>query len=267
MRDQFKTSKDNNQFENQTQNAASISEVMERVNQNMTATQSTLTISPTVQAPQIPTPPKPQPAPVIKPEPEAKKDDVFNDAQQMIEKLNSENEKLQKEIDKLKTDLSQQAQSSDEANKKEIITRLEQQKQKNSADYSTLVKQIHDLRTRLTQKEKPQQEEQAPKKPEPTLANIQPLTSVPNVITGIVVDESGKTLEGVLLIIKNDKGDPVRAIKTNMIGQFVLSTPVLNGIYTIEVNSGKIEGQSFGIISVETKGEVLPPVEIRGRKE
>ena len=123
------------------------------------------------------------------------------------------------------------------------------------------------MRTRLTQKEQPQQEEQAPKKPEPTLANIQPLTSVPNVITGIVVNEDGKTLDGVLLIIKNDKGDAVRAIKTNMIGQFMLSTPVLNGIYTIEVNSGKIEGQSFGIISVETKGEVLPPVEIRGRKE
>ena len=271
MMGQFKNSKDYKQTANQTQNAASISEVMERVNQNMNA-QPTLTVSPTVQPPQIPFPtkplpqPVPEPTPVTKLEPDTKKDDVFDDAQKMIEKLNSENEKLQSEIDKLKTDLSQQAQSSDEANKKEIITRLEQQKQKNSSDYSTLVKQIHELRTRLTQKDKPQQEDQAPKKPETAYANIQPLTSAPNVITGIVVNEDGKTLDGVLLIIKNDKGDAVRAIKTNMIGQFMLSTPVLNGIYTIEVNSGKIEGQSFGIISVETKGEVLPPVEIRGRK-
>ena len=68
-------------------------------------------------------------------------------------------------------------------------------------------------------------------------------------------------MENVLLIIKNDRRDPVRAIKTNAIGQFILTSPLVNGSYTIEVSPIEGKDLTFDIISVQLKGELVPPME------
>lgn len=83
--------------------------------------------------------------------------------------------------------------------------------------------------------------------------------SQPNVISGIVKDATGHLLEGVILIVKNEQGLPVRAIKTNLLGQFSISTPLAAGTYKIEAEK---EGHKFSIMEFEATGAVLPPFEI-----
>ena len=89
---------------------------------------------------------------------------------------------------------------------------------------------------------------------------IPPKVSFPNVVNGLVRDNKGLLLAGVVMIIKDTNGEPVRAFKSNKIGQFVISTPLPNGTYNIELEK---EGYDFNIVQVEVKGEVMSPIEIR----
>jgi len=84
----------------------------------------------------------------------------------------------------------------------------------------------------------------------------------PNIISGMVFDKNGEIVEGAILEIRNMEGIPVRALKTNKLGQFIIATPLENGQYEIEVEK---EGLNFDIIKFETKGEMIPPFEIRAK--
>lgn len=98
-----------------------------------------------------------------------------------------------------------------------------------------------------------------------TFANMNPMTNKPNILTGVVKDQTGKPLQGLVLIIKNEKDEPVRALKTNQLGQFSISTPLSNGKYIIETDKSKKTGLSFDIINIDIHGNVVPPVEITGK--
>lgn len=87
-----------------------------------------------------------------------------------------------------------------------------------------------------------------------------PLTNAPNVINGIIKDSKGMLLSNAVIVVKNDSGEPVRALKTNKIGQFAISTPLPNGTYIMEIEH---PDHSFDLIQVEVKGQVMPPIEIR----
>jgi len=86
----------------------------------------------------------------------------------------------------------------------------------------------------------------------------------PNIISGMVFDKNGDIVEGAILEIRNMEGLPVRALKTNKLGQFIIATPLENGQYEIEIEK---EGLSFDIIKFEAKGELIPPFEIRAKEE
>jgi len=85
------------------------------------------------------------------------------------------------------------------------------------------------------------------------------MTSTPNVLSGLVKDSTNHLVEGAILIVKNEAGIPVRALKTNKLGQFIISTPLPVGRYHIEIEK---EGLNFDIIEFEAKGEIIPPIEI-----
>ena len=91
------------------------------------------------------------------------------------------------------------------------------------------------------------------------------IPKVPNVLAGIVKDVHGKGLAGILLIIKNNHGDPVRAIKSNALGQFSISNPLPNGKYKINIDVNKETSLSFDIIDVEAVGKIIPPLEFVGK--
>ena len=83
----------------------------------------------------------------------------------------------------------------------------------------------------------------------------------PNVIVGVVQDPRGNMLRQILVEIRDQDGSPVRAFKTNELGQFASATPLSNGRYTIlcEDPQGK---QRFDTIDLECNGQILPPIEV-----
>ncbi len=83
-----------------------------------------------------------------------------------------------------------------------------------------------------------------------------------NTITGQTLDAAGKIVEGAILEIKDTAGRPVRAVKTNKLGHFIVVTPLSNGMYEIVTEKGNLE---FPNLTFEAKGEIIPPIAIRAR--
>jgi len=86
-------------------------------------------------------------------------------------------------------------------------------------------------------------------------------TTVPNTIIGQVLDDKGKIVEGAILEIRDIAGRPVRALKTNKLGHFIIVTPLLNGRYEIITEK---EGYKFKNLSFETEGKIISPIIITG---
>lgn len=84
----------------------------------------------------------------------------------------------------------------------------------------------------------------------------------PNLLVGMALDNQGKIVEGAIVEIRNSQGMPVRALKTNRLGQFRIATPLKNDLYEIETDK---EDYNFDILKVELKGEPVPPIEIRAK--
>jgi len=194
---------------------------------------------------------------------EAKDGKELSEAQGVVKSVKEENERLSNEIQKMKTEIEVSQESEVEKNRKrKLVEELEREKDKASTDYTALQRQVLDLQERLKEKEIPAPKDTGPKKP--VYAKMQPITNEPNKVSGVIKDQDGEAIPGVVLLIKNHKGEAVRALKTNTLGQFSISTPLVKGMYTLEVGSS-VEDISFDIITIEVKGEVLPPVEMIGR--
>jgi len=89
------------------------------------------------------------------------------------------------------------------------------------------------------------------------------LTTFPNVINGVVNDSTGNYLEGVIAVIYDQEGLPVRALKTNKLGQFSGATPLPNGVYNLELEK---ESFIFDVLQIELDGQVLPPLVIGAKR-
>ena len=91
-------------------------------------------------------------------------------------------------------------------------------------------------------------------------AQIVPLTNTPNVISGIVATDDGAPIEKAILIIRDSHGIPVRALKTNKLGQFLSVTPLGDGTYSIEIEADFYKFKPF---KIDLKDEVLLPMEVK----
>jgi len=87
--------------------------------------------------------------------------------------------------------------------------------------------------------------------------------TTPNIISGLVLDDQGKILEGAIVEIQDPSGNSIRAMRTNLLGQFQTATPLPNGKYLLLVEK---EPYQFDIIKIEAKGEIIPPLQIRAKK-
>lgn len=99
-----------------------------------------------------------------------------------------------------------------------------------------------------------------PVKPKPTQII---LTTTPNVINGFVADALGNYLTNVVVVIYDKQGLPVRALKTNKLGQFSGATPLPNGTYTIQLEKDNLV---FDVLQIDLTGEVLPALMIAAKK-
>ncbi len=87
------------------------------------------------------------------------------------------------------------------------------------------------------------------------------LPDVPNIVIGIIKDPRGNVLPNILVDIKDPEGNPVRAFKTNALGQFASATPLPKGTYTLEFEDTRGK-HSFETVSIEAKDEIMSPLEI-----
>ena len=84
-----------------------------------------------------------------------------------------------------------------------------------------------------------------------------------NTITGQVMDQDRKIIEGVILEIKDSNGRPVRALKSNKAGHFIIVTPLQNGKYEVTIEK---DGFKFEPVSFDAIGNMIPAIAIRGTK-
>lgn len=92
------------------------------------------------------------------------------------------------------------------------------------------------------------------------------LPQTPNVVVGIIKDGQKKILPNIILTIKDNKGMPLRALKTNKLGQFITATPLPNGTYFLEVED-PLKRYTFDVAEITMKGEIFLPIEITAKGE
>jgi len=97
-------------------------------------------------------------------------------------------------------------------------------------------------------------------------AGLPRLTNVPNVVTGLVKDDAGNFLPGILVTITNGEGVPVRALKTNKLGQFAASTQLASGTYFVEIEDPRARF-TFSRVQITLNGAVVPVLEIIAKSE
>lgn len=154
------------------------------------------------------------------------------------------------------------------------ITHLEQQLNAIMQQKQQLERELLKLKEQLQGENKKPRVSSQPKEPLKESQNVRivptekapvvglPSTpDVPNIVLGIIKDPRGNVLPNILVEIKDKDGNPVRAFKTNGLGQFASATPLQNGTYTITFEDPK-GVHKFEVVALEAKGEILLPLEI-----
>lgn len=114
---------------------------------------------------------------------------------------------------------------------------------------------------------------------EPTITTINPHNAInevglpkvpqtPNIVMGVIKDAQKKILPNIIITIKDNKGIPLRALKTNKLGQFMTATPLPNGTYLLEIED-PLKRFVFDIAQITLSGKSFLPIEIiaKGVKE
>lgn len=207
----------------------------------------------------------------------------------------SEEEALRVKMIQSPEDMEHQLERESEAIKQELALAVKEEQALQEKHQPTtqvhvhvgdLEKQLHDM---LLQKQQLEQEllklkgQQPTTSPKPAQATHQPtqdsqnvrvvptdkassvglpaIPDVPNIVLGIVKDPRGNVQAGILVEIRDKDGSPVRAFKTNGLGQFASATQLSNGVYTVEFEDPKGK-QQFEVVQIEAKGEIMLPLEI-----
>lgn len=82
----------------------------------------------------------------------------------------------------------------------------------------------------------------------------------PNIIVGQAMDVNGKIVEGAIIEITDSEGRPVRALKTNKAGHFMIVTPLSNGEYSLTTEKQEL---SFKPVKLTLTGAIVPPIAIK----
>jgi hypothetical protein len=82
----------------------------------------------------------------------------------------------------------------------------------------------------------------------------------PNKLVGMVLSPNNDLLNDSIVEIQTENGQVARAVKTNALGQFFVTTPLESGTYTILAEK---DGFQFAPLQIMLTGAVVPPLEIR----
>lgn len=95
-----------------------------------------------------------------------------------------------------------------------------------------------------------------------TEENLPMAPDVPNILAGMVVDPNNRIVEGAILEIKDETGNPVRALRSNKLGHFQIATQLPAGTYEIVTDKN---GLTFDTYRVILKNEIVKPITIKAR--
>lgn len=84
--------------------------------------------------------------------------------------------------------------------------------------------------------------------------------TTPNIVVGMVTDKNGKIIEGAIVEIQDDKGNPTRVVQTNSLGQFKISSPLANGKYLVIPDK---EEMKFDRVEIVLSGQIVEPIRIK----
>jgi hypothetical protein len=76
----------------------------------------------------------------------------------------------------------------------------------------------------------------------------------------MVLTPSNDVITNAIVEIKKANGTTVRAVKTNALGQFFISTPLPDGEYVIETEKSDLR---FAQLNISLSGKIVDPLEIR----
>jgi hypothetical protein len=163
--------------------------------------------------------------------------------EQQLQKIHTQKQQLETDITILKNQLSEQAK---QPTPQPIVQTQQQPEEGTSQQTPTLVsppqKQIR-IRS-------------LPKK-----QDLPSIPETPNIIVGIVKDPRKNVLPNMLVEIKDKDGNPVRAFKTNLLGQFASATPLTPGNYSLSIEDPKKQ-QMFDSVAIIVNNEIIQPIEI-----
>ncbi|KKS89410.1 MAG: hypothetical protein UV63_C0019G0038 [Microgenomates group bacterium GW2011_GWC1_43_11] len=151
------------------------------------------------------------------------------------------------------------------------LTELMAERQRMENELSALRSKVQSQPAPVPQKFRPAGVVSSQKQNEPTVKIMNPdvatraglprLTTFPNVVTGIIKDYDNNLLPGVLVTVKDKDGVPLRALKTNKLGQFAASTQLSNGTYVVEVEDPR-ERFVFDRVQITVNGTIMPALQI-----
>jgi hypothetical protein len=197
--------------------------------------------------------------------------------QKHLEELGIKNRDLENKLQGLAAKLQEKTVN------EERIVELQKQLTDVLSEKQQMETELVSMRTKLTQQPAPtiQQTQaagvvQQPERRGPTvriitpegaiLAGLPKLTTFPNVVTGIIKDYDSNLLPGVLVTVRDKDDVPLRALKTNKLGQFAASTPLPNNTYFIEVEDPR--GRfTFDRIQITLNGSLVPAVEVVAKSQ
>lgn len=163
-----------------------------------------------------------------------------------IDKLKKEKDRLETKIKKLEQELDQIKNPKEKEKKQNYIKTLLSKKEETSVNIDKLKINAPTF----------DESDNIPKYLEP---------EKPNIVAGAVKNSNGKGVKDILIVIKNNEEKPVRAIKTNSLGEFSITNPLPNGQYTMEVDVNNLTGFNFDIIDFVAEEKIIPAMKIKGK--
>lgn len=211
------------------------------------------------------------PTPQVVPSEEQPKEQVKPTSEETSEKLPSA------EVVKQTVDLAKEAldlrkkivKTEDELNKIKAASAQPGAQVKNfTQDYQTVLSDLQKLNSEAAQiskqladisKTPPASTPAIKAKSSPTIS----LTETANILNGIITDALGNYIEGAIIVAHDKQDSPVRALKTNKLGQFIAATPLPNGTYILTAEKDNL---AFDTIQIELSGQVMQPVIVSAKK-
>jgi len=84
--------------------------------------------------------------------------------------------------------------------------------------------------------------------------------NTPNKLVGMVLSAQNELIPDAIVEIRKSNGSIERAVKSNALGQFFITTPLANGEYVVEAEKDQLQFPSQSIILT---GQLVDPIEIR----